>query len=75
LFLRAERGSDGSRPFRITEAEPLPTSYSEDLYRQTFGPATTEDARNGDAGAAAAAPSEHASTRAPSADAVDSRLR
>ena len=76
LFLRAERGSDGSRPFRITEAEPLPTSYSEDLYRQTFGPATTEAARNGDAGAAAgSAPSEHASTRAPSTGAVDSRLR
>jgi DNA mismatch repair ATPase MutS len=36
LFLRAERGLDGSRPFQLVEAEPLPTSYSEDLYRQTF---------------------------------------
>jgi len=36
-FLRAERESDGTRPFRLREAEPLPTSYSEDLYRRTFG--------------------------------------
>jgi DNA mismatch repair ATPase MutS len=36
LFLRADRDSDGQRPFRITEAEPLPTSYGEDLYRRTF---------------------------------------
>lgn len=36
LFLRAERGSDGSRPFRLTEAAPLPTSYGEDLYWGTF---------------------------------------
>jgi DNA mismatch repair ATPase MutS len=37
LFLRADRGSDGHRPFHITEGKPLPTSYSEDLYRRTFG--------------------------------------
>jgi hypothetical protein len=36
LFLRAERGDDGSRPHRLSEAAPLPTSYGEDLYRQTF---------------------------------------
>ncbi len=36
LFLRADRDSDGQRPFRITEAEPLPTSYGEDLYWRTF---------------------------------------
>jgi DNA mismatch repair ATPase MutS len=38
LFLRAERGSEGQRPFHIIEGEPLPTSYSEDLYARTFGP-------------------------------------
>jgi hypothetical protein len=41
LFLRAARADDGSRPFRIDEGEPLPTSYGEDLYRQTFGSNTT----------------------------------
>jgi hypothetical protein len=37
LFLRADRGSGGDRPFSITEGEPLPTSYSQDLYWRTFG--------------------------------------
>jgi DNA mismatch repair ATPase MutS len=36
LFLRADRDSDGTRPFRLVEAEPLPTSYGEDLYWRTF---------------------------------------
>jgi DNA mismatch repair ATPase MutS len=36
LFLRADRGTDGQRSFRLTEAEPLPTSYGEDLYWRTF---------------------------------------
>ncbi|MGH3260447.1 MAG: MutS-related protein, partial [Trebonia sp.] len=45
LFLRADRGSDGQRPYRIIEAEPLPTSYGEDLYRRTFThPPTTPTA-------------------------------
>jgi len=37
LFLRAERLSDGRRTFRLTEGEPLPTSYGEDLYGRIFG--------------------------------------
>ncbi len=37
LFLRADRGTEGSRPFTITEGEPLPTSYGEDSYRKIFG--------------------------------------
>jgi DNA mismatch repair ATPase MutS len=37
LFLRADRGADGRRPFRIVEGAPLPTSYGEDLYRRSFG--------------------------------------
>ena len=36
LFLRADRGSNGDRPFRIIDGAPLPTSYGEDLYRETF---------------------------------------
>jgi hypothetical protein len=37
LFLRAERLPDGKRTFRLVEAEPLPTSHGEDLYRRVFG--------------------------------------
>jgi len=37
LFLRAERQSDGRRTFRLTEGEPLPTSYGQDSYRRVFG--------------------------------------
>jgi MutS domain V len=37
LFLRAERGLDGARPFTIAEGRPLPTSYGEDSYRKVFG--------------------------------------
>jgi DNA mismatch repair ATPase MutS len=36
LFLRAERLRDGERTFRLTEGEPLPTSFGEDIYRQIF---------------------------------------
>lgn len=37
LFLRAERGADGHRTFRLIEGEPLPTSFGEDVYRRVFG--------------------------------------
>jgi DNA mismatch repair ATPase MutS len=36
MFLRAERRLDGERTFKLTEAEPLETSYGEDLYRRIF---------------------------------------
>lgn len=36
LFLRAERLPSGQRTFRLIEAEPLPTSYGEDLYARIF---------------------------------------
>lgn len=36
VFLRAERGDDGQRPFLLIPGDPLPTSYGEDLYRRTF---------------------------------------
>jgi DNA mismatch repair ATPase MutS len=39
LFLRAERLADGRRTFRLGEAQPLPTSYGQDLYRRIFGAA------------------------------------
>jgi len=38
LFLRAERLAEGQRIFRLVAAEPLPTSYGQDLYRLVFGP-------------------------------------
>jgi hypothetical protein len=37
LFLRAERGTDGSRSFRLTTGEPLPTSYGPEVYARIFG--------------------------------------
>lgn len=43
LFLRAERSEDGRRTYKLREAEPLPTSFGQDLYRRiggwTSGPA------------------------------------
>jgi DNA mismatch repair ATPase MutS len=36
MFLRAERRPDGTRPFKLIEAEPLQTSYGVDLYRSVF---------------------------------------
>jgi len=36
LFLRAERTPDGRRTFKLNEAEPLQTSYGQDLYRKIF---------------------------------------
>ncbi|MFT4201894.1 MutS-related protein [Gordonia sp. (in: high G+C Gram-positive bacteria)] len=35
-FLRPQRRADGTRTFRLTPAEPEPTSYAHDLYRQIF---------------------------------------
>jgi DNA mismatch repair ATPase MutS len=37
MFLRAERLPDGRRTFRLTEAEPLETSYGIDAYHEIFG--------------------------------------
>ena len=37
LFLRAERRTGGSRPFRLVEGPPLETGFGEDVYRQVFG--------------------------------------
>ena len=50
LFLRAERQPDGLRTFRLTEGEPLPTSYGQDSYWRIFGaaePAPTAAAETG----------------------------
>jgi DNA mismatch repair ATPase MutS len=35
-FLRAERREDGTRTFKLVQAEPLRTSYGEDLYNRIF---------------------------------------
>jgi MutS domain V len=37
VFLRAVRNPDGSRPFRLREGEPLPTSCAADTFRRLFG--------------------------------------
>ncbi|WP_176086690.1 DNA mismatch repair protein MutS [Martelella sp. HB161492] len=36
IFLRAERDDEGRRSFRLTEGEPLATSYGADLYDAIF---------------------------------------
>jgi hypothetical protein len=43
MFLRAERRDDGVRTFRLVEAEPLQTSFGQDLYRQIFNDAQIAD--------------------------------
>jgi DNA mismatch repair ATPase MutS len=37
LFLRAPRQPDGRRTYQLAVAEPLPTSYGEDIYRRIGG--------------------------------------
>ena len=37
LFLKAERGTDGSRPFKLLPGQPLQTSFGADLYERIFG--------------------------------------
>jgi MutS domain V len=37
IFLRAGRAGAEGRTFKLTEGEPLPTSYGEDSYRLVFG--------------------------------------
>ena len=37
LFLRAERQPDGSRNFKLTGQDPLPTSFGEDIYYRLGG--------------------------------------
>ena len=37
LFLRAERGPDGRRSYKLAVKEPLPTSFGEDLYYRLGG--------------------------------------
>jgi len=37
LFLRAERGPEGRRTFRLVEGDPMPTSFGEDVFREVFG--------------------------------------
>lgn len=36
LLLRADRGEQAHRTFRLTPGEPLPTSFGEDIYRKAF---------------------------------------
>jgi DNA mismatch repair ATPase MutS len=36
LLLRAGRGEDGARTFKLAEGEPLDTSFGEDLYRRIW---------------------------------------
>jgi DNA mismatch repair ATPase MutS len=44
LFLRAERGEDGSRNFKLVEGAPLQTGYGMDLYGRIFAEAGSSSA-------------------------------
>ncbi len=47
LFLRAERGEDGKRTYRMIPGEPLPTSFGEDIFRRLGGwPETRTEGRS-----------------------------
>lgn len=47
LFLRAERLEDGTRPFKLREASPLPTSFGADSYQRIFGRTLTPAPESG----------------------------
>ena len=36
-FLRAERLEDGTRTFRVIQADPIPTSFGDDIFQKIFG--------------------------------------
>ncbi len=68
LFLRAERGPDGQRSYRLIEAEPLPTSFGTDLYDQIGGwldarPPVEASAGGTDDGRVAGMAARHADAR------------
>ncbi len=50
-FLRAERSPDGRRTFKLVAADPLPTSYGEDLYDRIGGWLGEQEAGTGEEGA------------------------
>jgi DNA mismatch repair ATPase MutS len=52
LFLRAERQPDGSRNYKLTVKDPLPTSFGEDLYYRLGGWLEEDKAPTPAAGAA-----------------------
>lgn len=43
MFLRAERGEEGKRSFKVVEEPPLPTSFGEDLFNRLGGWKTARD--------------------------------
>ncbi len=45
-FLRAERGPEGKRTYKLREGEPLPTSYGADLYSRIFGTSLSQLAQS-----------------------------
>ncbi len=51
LFLRAERGEDGTRSFRLREAKPLSKSFGADLYERIFMPSNAVTGTQAKAGA------------------------
>ncbi|MCL5033621.1 MAG: DNA mismatch repair protein MutS [Bacteroidetes bacterium] len=48
LFLRAQRLEDGTRTFKLEEAEPLETSFGQDLYERIVANSDDTKRRNGE---------------------------
>lgn len=47
LFLRADRDDEGGRSFRLVPAEPLPTSYGQDVFERIAGTALHDSSKRG----------------------------
>ncbi len=58
LFLRAQRESDGVRPFKLRPGRPLQTSYGVDLYEQIFDAAISQHGETAPAQAHPVSPGE-----------------
>ena len=58
-FLRAERGGDAGRSFRITASPPEATSHGMDLYRRIVGAADRQDRSQSDSKASAKGLGQH----------------
>jgi MutS domain V len=56
LFLRAPRQPDGQRTYKLTVAEPLPTSYARDIYHRIGGWHGEQAARGAPAATAGSSP-------------------
>jgi hypothetical protein len=65
LFLRAERQSGGQPSYRLAVAEPLPTSFGEDIYHRVGGWLDSDDNNNSLSASVQETSASHVDTSAP----------